>query len=65
LFALLTAREIEILKSIAIGKNSQEIAEELFLAEDTVKTHRRNIKRKIQVQNQFDLVLFAQAFDLL
>lgn len=65
LFALLTPREIEILKRIAKGKNSQEIAEELFVAEDTIKTHRRNIKRKIKVQSQYDLVYFAQCFDLL
>jgi DNA-binding CsgD family transcriptional regulator len=65
LFAKLTQREIEVLKRIAKGMSSQEIAEELFIAEDTIKTHRRNIKRKIQVNNQYDLVLFAQSFDLL
>lgn len=65
LFASLTRREKEIIKQIAIGKNSPEIAKQLSLSEDTVKTHRRNIKRKLGAETQYDIVRFAQAFDLL
>jgi DNA-binding CsgD family transcriptional regulator len=65
LFASLTRREKEIIKQIAIGKNSPEIAKQLSLSEDTVKTHRRNIKRKLSADTYYDIVRFAQAFDLL
>jgi DNA-binding CsgD family transcriptional regulator len=65
LFAALTRREKEIIKQIAIGKNSPEIAKQLSLSEDTVKTHRRNIKRKLSADTYYDIVRFAQAFDLL
>ncbi len=65
LFASLTRREKEIIKLIAIGKNSTEIATEFNLSEETIKTHRRNIKRKLNVESNYDIVRFAQAFDLL
>lgn len=64
-FALLTIRERQILAEMARGRNSSEIALMLHISEDTIKTHRRNIKRKLQADNQYDLVRFAQAFDLL
>ena len=65
LFASLTRREKEIIKLIAIGKNSTEIAAEFNLSEETIKTHRRNIKRKLNAESNYDIVRFAQAFDLL
>lgn len=65
LISRLTNREKEVLVYIAKGSSSLEIAEEMNLAEDTVKTHRRNIKRKINAQNHYDIVYFAQAFGLI
>ncbi len=63
-FASLTKRELEIIRLMAMDKTSAEIATQLYLSEDTVKTHRRNIKRKVFAKNQYDVLKFAQAFDL-
>ena len=63
-FASLSKREKEILKLASVGFNNAEIAAQLFLAEETVKTHRRNIRKKLKISNRLDLLKFAQAFDL-
>lgn len=55
----LTDREIEILRLIATSKSNREIAEALFISENTVKTHRRNLKKKLGAGNTADLVKFA------
>lgn len=65
LFAALTRREKQILALMARDKTSLDISKELFLSEETVKTHRRNIKKKIAAQNQYDVIKFAQAFDII
>lgn len=49
-------REIEIIKSIAAGLNSGEIADKLFIAESTVKQHRKNILAKTECKNTAQLV---------
>lgn len=64
-FAALTHREKTILCLMALDKSSSEMAAQLFISEDTVKTHRRNIKKKINAENQYDVMKFAQAFDML
>ena len=55
----LTKREKEILKLIAQGKNNPAIAESLFLSVDTVKTHRKNLMRKLDINNTASLVKYA------
>ena len=52
-------RELEIIKLLAEGLTSQQIAEKLFIAESTVKTHRRNILRKTELHNTSQLIQFA------
>lgn len=49
-------REIEIIKNIAEGLNSGEIANKLFIAESTVKQHRKNILTKAECKNTAQLV---------
>ncbi|WP_214226693.1 LuxR C-terminal-related transcriptional regulator [Pedobacter sp. B4-66] len=49
-------REIEIIKSIAAGLSSGEIADKLFIAESTVKKHRKNILAKAECKNTAQLV---------
>jgi len=49
-------REKEILKLIAEGFNNNKIAEKLFIAADTVKTHRRNILEKTDCKNITQLI---------
>lgn len=55
----LSKREIEIVKLIAEGLTSIQIADKLFIAEHTVKTHRKNILRKTGAANTSQLVQFA------
>jgi DNA-binding NarL/FixJ family response regulator len=55
----LTMRELEVLQLIAKGLSNQEIAQQLFLSEKTVKNHLTNIFRKIDVADRTQAVLFA------
>lgn len=64
-YSSLTRRELEIVALMAQDISSQEICSRLFVSEETIKTHRRNIKRKINAQNHYDVVRFAQAFGLI
>jgi DNA-binding NarL/FixJ family response regulator len=56
---LLTPREQEILQCIATGKSSKHIARDLDLSFRTVETHRLNIKRKLGIEYQADLIRLA------
>jgi DNA-binding CsgD family transcriptional regulator len=64
LFLTLTRREKEILKYIAMGMSSAEIGAKLFIAPATAETHRKNIKNKLRLKNNYDAVRFAQAYNL-
>jgi NarL family two-component system response regulator LiaR len=55
----LTDRELEVLKLLAEGKTNQDIADELFIALKTVKTHVSNILSKLQVQDRTQAVIYA------
>ncbi|NHM31519.1 response regulator transcription factor [Neobacillus terrae] len=55
----LTSRELEILLLLAQGKTNQEIADQLFIALKTVKTHVSNILSKLQVQDRTQAVIYA------
>ncbi len=56
---LLTARETEVLKLVAEGKSSKEIAAILCLSIRTVDNHRSNIMRKLNITKNTDLVKYA------
>jgi len=55
----LSEREIEIVKLLCEGLTSLEIANKLFIADETVKTHRKNILKKTGVHNTSQLMQFA------
>ncbi|MDR4945657.1 response regulator transcription factor [Neobacillus cucumis] len=55
----LTSRELEILLLMAEGKTNQDIADELFIALKTVKTHVSNILSKLNVQDRTQAVIYA------
>ncbi|WP_153733093.1 response regulator transcription factor [Sporosarcina obsidiansis] len=55
----LTERELEVLLLLAKGKSNQEIADELFIALKTVKTHVSNILSKLEVQDRTQAVIYA------
>jgi DNA-binding NarL/FixJ family response regulator len=58
-------REIEIIKLLADGLGTNEIAEKLFISKHTVSTHRKNILHKTGVNNTTQLVQFAHENNLI
>jgi DNA-binding CsgD family transcriptional regulator len=64
LFASLSKREKEVLRLLVQGHNSFEIAETLHISEATAKTHRKNIRGKLSAESSYDLLQFAQAFNI-
>jgi DNA-binding NarL/FixJ family response regulator len=59
----LTKREIEIVRLIVAGKTTKDIAQELYLSELTIKTHRKNISEKMDSKGLADLI--AKTKDLI
>ncbi|MDO8836048.1 MAG: response regulator transcription factor [Vicinamibacterales bacterium] len=55
----LTAREVEVLRRLALGRSNKEIASELFVGEDTVKTHVSHVFAKLHVENRSQAVVQA------
>jgi DNA-binding NarL/FixJ family response regulator len=55
----LTPRELEIVKLIAEGHTSEEIAEMLFISKKTVDRHRANVLEKLGMRNRVELTRYA------
>jgi DNA-binding NarL/FixJ family response regulator len=55
----LTDRELEVLRLVAKGMNNREIARDLFISENTVKNHVRNILEKLQLHSRMEAVMYA------
>jgi DNA-binding NarL/FixJ family response regulator len=55
----LSAREIEVLDCVAQGLSNKDIANELFVTEQTVKNHMTSVLRKLDVNDRVQAVLFA------
>jgi DNA-binding NarL/FixJ family response regulator len=55
----LTTRETDILQLVVDGKTNKEIAASLFIAENTVKIHLRNILEKLHLQNRIQAAVYA------
>jgi len=55
----LTERETEVLKLVANGLNNRDIARELFISENTVKNHVRNILEKLHLHSRMEAVVYA------
>lgn len=62
---MLTSRECEIIQLIALGLSSRVIADRLCLSLETIKSHRKNIIRKIPLLTERETPLreFAVAFE--
>lgn len=58
--SLLTPREVEVLAEIGAGANNAEVAQRLFIAETTVKTHVKSLMAKLGARDRVALVLVAQ-----
>lgn len=63
-FKLLTEREKEILRFIALGDTDKNISDKMFISELTVKTHRQNIKKKLETSKSSELVRIAGFFGI-
>ena len=61
----LTAREKQVLKLVASGKSSPQIAKQLKIDRRTVETHRRNIMSKLDAKNPVDTIIIAFRLGLL
>jgi DNA-binding NarL/FixJ family response regulator len=61
----LTARELEVLVQVARGHNNRAIARTLFISENTVKNHVRNILEKLQLHSRTEAVVYAVRENLL
>ena len=62
---LLSDREVEVLKCLAKGQTTAQIAGVLFISENTVKTHIRHILEKMEVNNRAEAVARAAQMDLI
>ncbi len=64
-FSRLTKREEGVLRLLVKGLLHIEISEKLFISDKTVKTHRRNIVKKLESKHMVDLYRYADAFGLI
>jgi two-component system NarL family response regulator len=55
----LTDRELEVLRLVAQGKSNREIAGDLYISENTVKNHVRNILEKLHLHTRMEAVMYA------
>ena len=55
----ITDRELQVLRLVATGMNNRDIAAELFISENTVKNHVRNILEKLQLHSRMEAVMYA------
>jgi len=62
---VVSEREIEVIKMIALGLSNKQIADKLCLSLHTVNTHRKNILQKLKVNNTAGVVMFAVKNNLL
>ncbi|WP_063653278.1 LuxR C-terminal-related transcriptional regulator [Aliivibrio fischeri] len=59
----LTTRESEILRLLASGASNVDIANSLFVSENTVKTHLYNVFKKLNVKNRLQAMMWAKGYD--
>ncbi|WP_373695783.1 response regulator transcription factor [Brunnivagina elsteri] len=59
--AQLTPRELDVLRLIASGANNREIAQSLFLSENTIKNYVTNILSRLNLRDRTQAALFAHS----
>ena len=55
----LTDRELQVLRLVARGLSNKDVAKDLFISENTVKNHVRNILEKLQLHSRMEAVVYA------
>jgi DNA-binding NarL/FixJ family response regulator len=63
--AELTDREVDVLRLAVRGHTNRQMAKELFISEDTIKTHLRHVYEKVGFSSRAGLALYAMENDLL
>ncbi|WP_165499078.1 response regulator transcription factor [Gramella sp. KN1008] len=63
-YSKLTKREKEILVEFSRGLKQQEIADELYISVQTLRTHWKNIKKKLEIRSLAEVVKYVRAFDM-
>lgn len=58
-----TGAELRVLKGLCMGKNGVEISQEIFRSQKTISTHKRNIMKKLGVDNDFELIMQVAKLD--
>lgn len=61
----LSPREVDVLERVGSGQSNAEVADELFLTQQTVKFHLRNINRKLRASNRTEAVHLARRAGLI
>jgi DNA-binding NarL/FixJ family response regulator len=56
---VLTARELEVLKLVATGMTNKDVGDQLYISENTVKNHVRNILEKLHLHSRMEAVMYA------
>lgn len=56
---LISRRETEIVQMMSLGYNSKQIGELLYISEQTVQTHRKNIIKRLGLRNSNHLITWA------
>jgi DNA-binding NarL/FixJ family response regulator len=64
-YGTLTAREQQVLRMVAEGRSTKDIAAELFISPKTVDNHRANIMEKLNLHNTIELVRYAAKLGLI
>jgi len=62
---VLTTRELEVLKLVARGMSNRDVADQLYISENTVKNHVRNILEKLHLHSRMEAVMYADRKRLL
>jgi two-component system response regulator NreC len=57
--AMLSERELEVLRLVALGNTNGEIAKQLYISPRTVETHRASVQRKLGLNGRPELVRYA------
>ena len=55
----LTARELDVLRMVASGRTNKEVAQDLLIGAETVKTHLKNIMQKLHLRNRAQVIAYA------
>jgi DNA-binding NarL/FixJ family response regulator len=60
----LSERELHVMKLIALGKSIKEIANELFISNKTISTHKARVMQKMNFQSSAEMIRYAADYGL-